>query len=757
MSEKRILKSTCRMCHGVCRVNIHMEGNRVKKITGDAESPTSRGYLCSKGAASVDLLYHPDRILHPLQRKGKRGENQWERISWEDALDQMAEKLQAIKRESGSEYFALTQGTSRPYTDFSSRFAYAFGTPNYSGIAHVCYLPRLMANAFTMGTLQLPVGDMYGFGGVTPSCIIIWGSNITELGAVHGMCSKIVMQALKKAQKVIVIDPRRTGVAAKADYWLQIRPGTDGALALAMIHVIIREGLIDQNFVEKYTVGFQALAKHVKPFTPSWAASVTNISEQDIAAVAKTYASFSPASIQWGNAIDMSSCSFHTARSMLILRAITGNIDIPGGDVFWIPPENIKYKSPFLSVEMPGSLLLPMDKYRRAVDSKKANERLPLLHNVFFKSLDRIKKRFYNAFVRLTEKRGAIARLKLLHRLKSPTYPLLPIVHPPTFWRSIANADPYRIRALWIMGSNPLINMTNPKMVQKALEKLEYTVVSDLFMTPTAQYADLFLPASTWLEQDDIANQLKLWCVLARKQVVQVGEGRDDRDVMIQLAGRLGLAKAFPWKDYRAFLDDMLADSGIDFEEFCDKGFLAGKMRYRKYETEGFPTPSGKIELFSKPLAQMDVSPFPVYREPPVSIRSTPEIAKAYPFTLIGGWKIRHFFHSEGRQINLLRKRNPNPLVEIHPETAASIGIKNGDWIWVETQNGRVKFQTKCFDGIDQTVINAQFGWWFPEEKAPEYAWMRSNVNILFGETDCDPDCGSESLRSTLCQICKIE
>jgi anaerobic selenocysteine-containing dehydrogenase len=198
-NEQQIVKSTCRMCHGVCRVNIHMKGERVVKITGDKDSPTSAGYICSKGAASVELLNHPDRILHPLKRRGRRGENRWERISWDEALNEMAAKLQTIKKESGPEYFALTHGTSRAYADFASRFAYAYGTPNYTGIGHVCYVPRLIANAFTLGHLQMPVPDVYGFGGLLPECLIIWGSNLTELGAAHGRKgTRLRMDAFKR-------------------------------------------------------------------------------------------------------------------------------------------------------------------------------------------------------------------------------------------------------------------------------------------------------------------------------------------------------------------------------------------------------------------------------------------------------------------------------------------------------------------------------------------------------------------------------
>lgn len=741
------------MCHGVCRVNVHMEGSRVVKITGDPDSPTSKGYLCSKGAASVELLYHPDRLLHPLRRKGKRGENKWEKITWDEALDEMAGKLSAVKNDYGSEYFALTQGTSRPYGDFTSRFAYAFGTPNYSGIGHICYLPRLIANAFTMGTMQPVIGDMYGFGGVTPKCIVLWGSNVTGLGAVHGMCGKTVSGALKKAEKVIVIDPRRTVEAGKADFWLQIKPGTDGALALAMIHCIINEELFDGDFVKKHTTGFKELKEHVKTFTPAWASVITTVPEELITGAARTYAECSPASIQWGNGIDMSHCSFHTSRSLSILRAITGNIDIPGGDVFWVPPENIIYKSPFLNSEMPGNLLLPFDKYFRALDGTKADRLLSWPARFGLKTLEKLKKRFYSKFIKLSDKRGVISKLQLMKKLKSPRYPLLPIVHPPTFWQALAEGKPYRPRALWIMGSNPLVNMANPEVVARGLEKVDFTVVSDLFMTPTAQYADLVLPASTWLEQDDIANQLKLWCVLARQKTVEVGDCKDDREVMIQLAKRLGLTEAFPWPDYRTFLDTLLEGRGINFEEFKKEGYLAGKMEYRKYVKKGFGTPSKKVELYSKALKKMGVSPLPLYREPPVSTISTPELAGEYPFTLIASWKTRSFFHSEGRQLPSLRKRNPDPLVEIHPQSAQKLKITDGCPVWLETPRGRVKFRAKCFDGIAEDVLNAQFGWWFPEDSPPEYGWKKSNINLLFGKTICDPDIGSESLRSTLCRI----
>jgi anaerobic selenocysteine-containing dehydrogenase len=701
MPEKRVEQSACRMCHGVCQVLVHMEGDRVVKITGDPDSPTSRGYLCPKGAASPQLLYHPDRITHPLRRTGKRSENKWQRISWDEALDEMADRLSAIKKESGSEYFAMMQGTGRPYTGFTARFANAFGTPNFTSSTHICYFPRVIASVFTLG--QLPVCDVYGFGGEAPACVVVWGCNVTYAGASDGMCGGMVQRAIRGARKVIVVDPRRIGPARNADHWLQVRPGTDGALALAMINVIIGEDLADRDFVDNYTIGFESLAEHVRQFTPEWAENITRVPAESIRSAARTYATTKPACIQWGMALDTSPRSFQTARSLLILRALTGNIDRPGSDVLWVPPEKVRQKSPFMNHEVLGEHFLPPGKAARAIDAGK--------------------------------------------------YPMNPLVHPPSFWRSVVTGDPYRIRAFWIVGSNPLLTMTHSLEVEEALKIMEFVVVSDFFLTPTAQLADLVLPAATWLEQEDVVNLHKIWCVLARKKLAQIGESRDDREVIIQLAKRLELQEAFPWTDLRAYNDWTLEETGMSFDEFCNKGIIQGEMRYEKYKIEGFHTPSRKFEIYCERLESMGVAPLPVYREPPVTPVSARELAREYPLILTNSGKIREFFHSEGRQIDSLRRSNPDPLLEIHPYTAAGLNIGDGDWVWIETRNARVRMRAKLFDGIAQDVVAAQFGWWFPEKEPPEYGWKECSANLLYGDTEYDPDTGSESLHSDLCKV----
>ncbi len=702
--NNRIVRSSCRGCHGVCQVLVHLEGDKIVRITGDPDSPTSRGFICPKGKAAAEMLYHPDRLKYPLRRAGERGENRWERIPWEEALAEMTERFDRIRRESGSEFLAVAQGTGRPYTEFTIRFANAFGTPNFVNPGHLCYLPRVIASAITLG--GLPVSDIYGFGGQTPACILNWGCNIGETGAADGMCGAMFLRAVQKAEKVIVVDPRRIGLAEKADHWLQLRPGSECALALAMIQAIIAEDLYDREFVEKHTFGFDRLAEHVRPFTPEWADPITRMPAAAIRAAARTLATTKPAAIQWGNGIDTSVNGFQTGRALLILMGLVGSIDVPGGNVLWVPPKGIRPKSPLVDKGVAGEHFLPLEKKARI--------------------------------------------------LTGGRYPFAPNCHPPTFWKSLVTGEPYRVRGLWIIGSNPLSTGTQGLTIAKALRgHLEYTVVSDLFMTPTAQWADLVLPAAHWLEQDDVVSLHKVWCVLARKKLAQVGESRDDRDVIFDVAHRLGLNEAFPWPDRTAYLDWLLEGTGLTFREFQEKEILFGEMHYRKYETEGFRTPSGKFEFYSNVMEHEGRPPLPLYVEPPLSPVSTPDLARQYPFLLMSGTKKLDFFHSEMHQVPSLRKRHPDPIVEIHPESAAALGIAAGDWVILESPSGKVRLKARLFDGLAPDVVNAEHAWWYPEAPAPDYRWRESCVNLLYGDEHFDPDTGAEPLKCYLCRVYK--
>ena len=702
----RVVRSSCRGCHGVCQVLVHMEGDRVVRVAGDPDSPTSRGYICPKGAAAPEILYHKDRLTHPLKRAGMRGENRWERISWEEAISEITERLDRVRWESGTEYFALAQGTGRPYTEYTNRFANAFGTPNFVSPGHNCFLPRVIASSITVGAL--PVADIYGFGGEMPACVMNWGCNHTETGAADGMCGAMFKKALKQARKVIVVDPRRIGPAETADYWLQLRPGSECALALAMINVIISEDLYDHEFVEKYGFGFDRLAGHVRPFTPEWAAPVTRVSASLVRDAARTFATTKPACIQWGNGIDTSTNAFQTGRALLILMGITGNIDVPGGNVFWVPPKGVRPKETKLTdVKGGGGQFMSAEKKATVISGNR--------------------------------------------------FRFTPDCHPPTFWKSVITGEPYRVRATWIVGSNPLSTATQGLTIERALKDyMEYTVVSDLFMTPTAQLADLVLPAAHWLEQDDVVFMHEVWCAMSRKKLAQIGEARDDRDVILEVAHRLGLNDAFPWPDRYAYLDWICEGTGMRFEEFKEKDIVMGEMRYRKHEERGFGTPSRKFEFYSTVMEHAGRPPLPVYVEPPMSPVSTPELARDYPLILMTGTKGLYYFHSELHQIDSLRKRHPDPLVEINPETAARLGISDGDWVSVESPHAKVRLKAKLFDGIAPDVVNAEHAWWYPEAAPPDYRWKESCVNLLFGDDHFDPDTGAEPLKCYMCRIAPV-
>jgi len=703
MDSSRIVRTSCRGCHGVCQVLVHLDAQgRVAKITGDPDSPTSRGFICPKGAHAAETLYHPDRITTPLKRVGERGQGRFEPVTWEEALSTMASTFDRVRRESGPEYLALCQGTGRPYTEFTGRFIHSLGSPNFVSPGHNCFLPRNIASALTVG--WLPIADIYGFGDQTPGCFLVFGCNSMETGAADGTCGSMIKRAMRKAKKVIAVDPRTTDTARAADLHLRLRPGSECALVLALIHVLIEENLYDAAFVRDYCNGFQELAEHVKPYSPDWAAPITRVPARDIRRTAREFASNGPSVVLWGNGIDTSMNAFQTGRALLILMALSGSLDVPGGMVRWVPPAGVRCKSPQENKAQLGMQFLTPEQKARMIGAGR--------------------------------------------------FPFCPGCHQPTFWDACASGDPYRPRAVWLVGTNPMLTATRGDTIETALrERLEFTVASDFFMTPTASLCDLVLPAAHWLEQDDVVYFHKIWCVLARRKVAQVGQARDDRAVMLELANRLGLREAFPWPDWEAYLAWLLEPSGLSFDQFADRGILLGEMRYRKHETEGFPAPGGKVDLSSRVLAGAGRPPLPVYVEPPLSPVSTPEIASDYPFILMTGCKVLPFFHSEGRQIESLRRLRPEPLVHVHPEAASRHGLSDGDAVFVATPHGKARFTLKLDDGLDTDVVSADHGWWFPEHGGLDLSWKDSNANLLFGHDHFDPDCGAEPLKCGLCRL----
>lgn len=693
--NERVVRSHCRICHGGCGVLVHVRDGKVMTIEGDPDSPISQGTLCPKGIASIQLAYHPDRLLYPLKRLGAKGEGRWERISWEEAYSILTSKMDEYKKHHGAESIVLGYGTGRDNEAFVYRFANLLGTPNVLTAGHMCYGPRVSTSIITCG--NLPVCDYEG----NPKCIMIWGNNaiISNPDEYKGL---YLSDTVAKGAKLIVVDPRFTKLADRSHLWLQIRPGTDVALAMGMLQVIIEEGLYDRDFVQNRIYGWEEFAKRIREYPPKRVAEITWIPEEQIVEAARLFAATKPACIQWGVSIEQSINCVDNNRILIALAAVTGNLDVPGGMVFYVPPSTMN------ASQLGAHRMLPSE------------QRQKRLGGDVFKLAD--------AFA---------------------------ILNPKFVWDAILHEKPYFVKMLFLISSNPVMTRANASMVYEALEKVDFLAVSDFFLTPTAELADLVLPSATWLEMDYVAEIWKRHgYVLARQKVIQVGECKSDHEMLNELGNRME-QKEHWWPTIQEAMNAILAPSGLSFDEFKEKGFLRGKMEYRKYLKKGFSTPTGKVELYSTRLKEWGYDPLPQFKEPPESPLSRPDLFAKYPYILITGMRPTGFFHSEHRQIPWLRELLPEPFVEIHPETAKHEGIDDGDWVVIESSRGQCRQRAKLTLGIDPRVIGAQHAWWFPEKDSPEHGWRESNINLLTDNDpeSCDSAMGATNLRVLLCRI----
>ena len=691
------IKSTCGMCQMACGILIELENGKPVKIEGDPNSPVNRGKLCIKGRMVLQLLDNPKRLTHPLKRIGERGDGRWEKISWDVALESTAGYLMKAKEKYGPESVIFMRGGAKGLQEhYMSRFSQVFGTPNIASMAHNCYVPRTSSANITYGYVPRPDYEY------PPACLIIWGMSPfdTRIGEYEQ-----IVAALDKGTQLILVDPRRQKLTDRAALWLQIRPGSDLALALGMIHVIVNERLYDEKFVEKWTVGFEKLSVHVQDYDPEKVSKITWVPAELIRQAARTYALNKPACLQCGNAIDSGVNSVQAARASDILRVITGNLGIPGGELEWSDlPIHTGY-SPALSL-------------RDKVSEETRSRRLSASDNLWPKAMYTLPQRIV---------------------------------------RAILKGDPYFLRGAYIQGGNLLLTYPNSKNVMKAFKKLDFIVATDLFMTPTTAMADIVLPVSSFLECDGLLTPPYYKIASVQQKVVQVGECRSDYEILKELAKRIGGGEYF-WEEITGALDYMLKPANITFEEFRKIGTFQGKKLYRHYEKDGFNTPSGKAEIFSNQLKEWGFDPLPVYCEGPETIFSEPNLAKEYPLTIVS-WKRVNYRHSSLREIDPLRRLHPDPTVRIHPETAAKLGIADGDWAFIETKRGRIKQKCVLSQDIDPRVVDVDFGWWFPEKGLSEmFDWDKSNINILTSdEPPFNREMGSPTFRGILCKVYRAE
>lgn len=698
-TDNRIVRTVCRECGAGCGMMVQVENGRVIKLENDPRSPKAKDKLCWKTDASLERLYHPDRLLTPLKRTGERGEGKWREISWDEALDEIAGTFKDIKSRYGAEYVAMVKGHYERRCDLVSRLGNAFGTPNIAGIDNTCYIPSASGRLMTYGYDGKP--DFAG----SPDCILCWGNS--------------ALPPVKPDGKFIVVNAIRTEAAKQADLWLQPRPGSDLALALGMINVMVNESLYDREFVDKWTIGFETLKTHIQAYPPEKVAEITWIPAEKIVTATRMFSDYSRACLHMGNASEDVINSTQFARAASIIQSIRGLLDIPGGtvDLRGVPIDN---ESPAADVLVDK---LPPEQLEKKLGKSEGHFPVdPLWDTIVNKP----------------------AELQSQYLIDS-----------------ILTKEPYQIQAAFVMGCNPVMTWCNSKRVYEAFKTVPFLAVSELVMTPTAMLADIVLPAASFLEADAVVvNRIGFGdtYLQAQKKAIQIGECRSDAETVISLAQRLELGDYF-WNDVNEYLDDYLKPTGLTFDELgsIDRLIESGN-KYRKYTATGFNTPSGKVELVSSLCDKWGFDPLPVYREAKETPISDPEMAKTYPYVLTSAHD-KNYTHSQNRQMRTIRDKYPLPMVMIHPQTAAELGIQEGDLVSIENERGQIKQTATISEDVDPRVVNVAYGWWFPEFGSDkQYGWQEANINILTDDSPpYSPEIGSPTMRGFLCRIGKAK
>ncbi|MCL1847459.1 MAG: molybdopterin-dependent oxidoreductase, partial [Coriobacteriia bacterium] len=677
-------------CHEGCGVLIYTKDGKYVTTEGDPKNPYNRGRLCMRCLNNKEAIEHPDRVLYPMQRVGERGSNQWKRISWDEATDIIKEKSEYYTKKYGAKSILVCGGTGR--NGFWQKTVFAsnvFKTPlNTSAFStgFSCYLPRVTVMNLTCGDAVLAdCAQLYeeGFDHPEwrpPEYMIVWGNNPVVTNA-DGFYGHWVVDLMKQGTRLITIDPNLTWLAAKSDYWLQLRPGTDGALALAMLNVIINEDLYDHDFVENWTYGFEQLAERVQEYPPEKVAKICQISEEIIIESARAFAKVDVASIHWGLALDQQKYGVPAAHAIMCLWIITGNMDVPGGNILTHGARFQAECAAFFSKRAP-----------------KKDEVHPVLG--------------YGAF-------------PFLREVGSPPSPdiVIQVVEQNLPGAGSPVDYPFEVKMGFFTNTNTFVCMTaDSRRAFDALDTLEFVVVADFYITPTvAAFADIILPLAMSCERDGMRSW---WAPLRTisKVVDPPGECKSDDEMYLTLGKKIS-PELFPWENAREVMDSILEARSEDqfhitFDELEKKVYAYEGFEYRKHEKGlarfdgemGFNTATGLAELYITLFEYVGLDPLPYYEEPTESPVSTPELAEEYPFVLTTGRRCYEFFHSEHRNQPTMREFHPDPIVELNDEDAAELGLRNGDWAWIENIHGKCKQKVSVLQGMKKGVVSTEHG-----------------------------------------------
>jgi anaerobic selenocysteine-containing dehydrogenase len=766
----------CAMCTSRCGVLATVEDGKLTQVNADPAHPN--GCICVKGAAAPQIVYSPDRMQYPMVRTRPKGDSDpgWIRITWDQALNLIALRLTDIKNNYGPEAVVFSRATTAgsaaiDFDGWLQRLANAFGSPNLLTSNHICTWNRRTGSKYTYGTgMPLPDFD-------NTKCMLLWGINPTATSPAQALR---ISRGRNRGAKLIVVDPRKTNLAAKADCWLRVKPGADGELAMAMIHVLLEENLFDADFARRWTnapyliradngqlltesdlrraggkdtcmvwdeqrnvpinsatenisaalfgsftiplangetiesrPALQLFKDAVAEYAPERSENITTVSAEDVRKAVRLFATEKPSSYCTWVGLEQDNDAMQTNRAVCIFYALTGQYDQSGSNVlFATTPTN----------SITGRELLPKQK----ADLRLGREKHPLGPN---------------------------------------TDPGL--VQAAEVYDAIITGQPYPIKAMVLFGTDPLLGHGDPLRGKAAVEALDFYVHVDTIINPSAMFADLILPAATCWEREalmpsfEMAEDTLNWAQLRPAVVKPLHESRSDVEIIFDLAKRLGLSEQFFNGDIDAALNYQLAPSGISVQQLKEHpvGMRSNaRTRHKKHaETDanggrhrGFDTPTGKIEIYSTTFASAGYSPLPQFKQ-------RLDDNAAFPLTLTFFRDI-HFCDEQHRNIPRLRRKVPEPFLEIHPITANTQKIKDGDSILLETANGRVKLKTKFNDSLHPNIVATVYGWWQScrELNLPGHDPFNpdgANTNLLIPNSDNDPISASVTHRGQRCRI----
>lgn len=663
------------MCDHGCGIDVTVVNGDPVRLKGAKTHPFNKGWLCVKGHAALDFFRSSQRLTSPLIRK----DGVLKEAGWDEALSLAAENLNRLKDRYGAESLAIYYGEGVGHQEIRSymkRFANVFGTPNFCGVGSLCNTSRTIAETLTYGGLTKP--DI-----PHSRLLMIWGGN--PFVSNEPLVPSEIGRFKKRGGQLIVVDPRQTDTAAKADIYLPVKPGQDEILILNMLHVILKEDLWDKNFTAKWVHGFDDFHRTVgeERFSPEKGMPLTGIPADRVRSAACAYAGTRPAGVFTGNGLEHHSHGVNTMRLLAILKAITGNLDIQGGDLFTPRPKIRDMTTP---LPEPSSPLIGSDKFPVFCQARKE-------------------------------------------------------AHALSMTEAILDGKPYPIKGMIISGGNPSLQWPDSGRVREALQKLEFLMVIDVVRSPDSVYADVVLPACTFLERDEhrINPYQNLHAITLRRKVVEPVHGLPDQMIWVKLAQHMGFEEYFPWQTCREGIDYLLGDLGVTYGDLVSNGGIHEyeKRRYKKYESEGFSTPTGKVEILSERLEMMGYDPSPITKDTPCPDQDD----EAFPLCLSTGGNLPCYLHWQYRYIPRLRKTAPEPLFEIHPDTAEQYGLTDGQISEIRTRTGSIRLKARLTDSIRPDTIHLPQG------------WEGANPNDLTGYESPDPISGFPNLKSLRCSV----